>query len=234
MINGTLYGLGLGPGDPELITVKAWRLMSTVEVIAYPKPPSSDSMARRIAAPFIPDDVIEMAIEIPMRTARKPAAKIYDKAAKDIAKHLDAGRHTAFICNGDPFLYSTFMYLHERLKEKYEIEIVSGVTSLTGCAAAQRRPLASRNDIIKVLPAPLPDEALRAEIASGDCIIINKVGRHFTRIRDIINELGLTGKAQVIENATTDFEVVRPLQRIDEDDQPYFSTIIIYKGSENW
>ncbi|HHI82712.1 MAG TPA: precorrin-2 C(20)-methyltransferase [Rhizobiales bacterium] len=233
-MKGTLYGIGLGPGSSELITLKAWRLLSTVEVIAYPQSPSGSSLARRIAAPFIPEDVTEVALSIPMDTQVEPAQKAYDAAAKTIAGYLANGRHVAFICNGDPFFYSTFMYLHERLKEDYEIEIVPGVTSLTAAAAASRRPLCARNDVVKVLPAPLDDETLKREIASGDAIVINKVGRHFARIRKLIDAMGLTGRAEVIENASSDYEVCRPLSRITEDDQPYFSTIIIYKGSQDW
>jgi len=234
MTKGTLYGIGLGPGNSELITVKAWRLLSTVEVIAYPKPPNGESFARKIAAPFIPEDATEIALTVPMAKARGPAQKAYDEGAQIIANLLDKGKHVAFICNGDPFLYSTFMYLHERLKERFEIEIIPGVTSLTATAAATRRPLAARNEILKVLPAPLDDETLRREIASGDSIVINKVGKHFGRIRALIESMGLTEKTQVVENATTEFEVARPLSQIRENDQPYFSTMIIYKGKEDW
>ncbi len=231
---GTLYGIGLGPGDSELITVKAWRLLSTVEVIVYPKPPTGESLARKIAAPFIPDDVTEIAITIPMTRTRKPAQDAYDDAASTIAKQLEDGRHVAFISNGDPFLYSTFMYLHDRLKSEFEIEIVPGVTSFTASAAATQRPLAARNDIVKILPAPLENKTLEAEIKTGDSIVINKVGKHFPRIRHLIESLDLVEQTQVIENASTEFEVARPLAQIKSDDQPYFSTILIYKGNETW
>ena len=234
MIKGTLYGIGLGPGNSELITVKAWRLLSTVEVIAYPKPPNGESFARKIAAPFIPEDATEIALTVPMARARGPAQKAYDEGAETIATQLDNGKHVAFISNGDPFLYSTFMYLHERLKERYEIEIIPGVTSLTAAAAATRRPLAARNEILKVLPAPLDDETLKREIATADSVIINKVGKHFDRVRAVIESMGLSDQTQVVENATTEYEVARPLSQIRDGDQPYFSTMIIYKGKEDW
>lgn len=234
MIKGTLYGIGLGPGDSELITVKAWRLLSTVEVIAYPKPPTAESFARKIAAPFIPPDVTELAITVPMAVARKPAQDAYDEAAKSIAAQLERGKHVAFLSNGDPFLYSTFMYIYQRLKEEYEIVIVPGVTSVTAAAAATRQPLASRNEVVKILPAPLENDRLEAEIKTADTIVINKVGRHFERIRKLLAKLKLTDKAQVVENASTEYEVARPLAIIAAADQPYFSTIIIYQGSENW
>ena len=234
MTKGTLYGIGLGPGNPELITVKAWRLLSTVEVIAYPKPISGESFARKIAAPFIPEDVTELPLPVPMTRARGPAQKAYDDGAEAIATQLLNGKHVAFICNGDPFFYSTFMYLHERLKETFEIEIIPGVTSLTGAAAACQQPLAARNEIFKVLPAPLDNETLRREIETADSIVINKLGKHFDRVRTLLEEMGLTDKTQVVENATTELEVARPLSRIKQDEHPYFSTMIIYKGKEAW
>lgn len=234
MTKGTLYGIGLGPGNSELITVKAWRLLSTVEVIAYPKPPTGESFARKIAAPFIPEDATKIALTVPMARARGPAQKAYDEGAETIAAQLDNGKHVAFISNGDPFLYSTFMYLHERLKDRFEIEIIPGVTSLTGAAAATRRPLAARNEILKVLPAPLDDETLRREISTADSVVINKVGKHFDRVRALIESMGLTEQTQVVENATTEYEVARPLSQIPDGDQPYFSTMIIYKGKEGW
>ncbi len=233
-VSGTLYGIGLGPGNSELITVKAWRLLSTVEVIAYPKPPNGESFARKIAAPFIPEDVTELALTVPMAKARGPAQKAYDEGAQTIAKLLEDGKHVAFISNGDPFLYSTFMYLHERLKERFEIEIIPGVTSLTAAAAATRRPLAARNEILKVLPAPLDDDTLKREIATADSIIINKVGKHFARVRNLIESMGLADNTQIVENATTEYEVARPLSQIQDGEQPYFSTMIIYKGKEDW
>jgi len=231
---GTLYGIGLGPGNSELITVKAWRLLSTVEIIAYPKPPNGESFARKIAAPFIPEDTVEIALTIPMARERDPAQKAYDAGAEQIAEQLENGKHVAFISNGDPFLYSTFMYIHERLKERFEIEIIPGVTSLTGAAVATRRPLAARNEILKVLPAPLNDQTLKREILTGDSIVINKVGKHFDRINALITNLGLVENAQIVENATTEFEVARPLSQVKPGEQTYFSTIIIYKGSEDW
>ena len=233
-MKGTLYGIGLGPGASELITLKAWRLLSTVEVIAWPQSPSGASFARRIAAPFIPEDATTLAIEIPMTGDRAPAQKAYDKAVKKISRHLDDGRHVAFICNGDPFFYSTFMYIFDRLKSTYEIEIVPGVTSITAAAAAQQRPLAARNDIVKILPATLDDETLKRELTGSGSLIINKVGRHFNRIARLIDGLGLTGRAQIIENASSEYEVARPLSRVGDEEQPYFSTIIIYTGSEDW
>ncbi len=120
----TLYGLGVGPGDPELMTIKAWRIIGQVPVIAYPAANGGDSLARSIAAPFIPEDAIELPLPIPMRTEREPARDAYDESVRLIAAHLDAGRDVAFLCEGDPFFYGSFMYLHERLEKTHEITVV--------------------------------------------------------------------------------------------------------------
>lgn len=233
-MSGTFYGLGVGPGDPELITLKAWRLISQVPVIAYPAANGNDSLARSIAAPFIPEDVIELAIDVPMRRERAPAQDAYDAAAHAIANHLDQGRDVAFLCEGDPLFYGSFAYLLTRLAEKYLTQIVPGISSITACAAAISRPLAARNDILKVLPGTLDATRLKQEITSSDAIAIMKVGQHFDKIRGVLNELGLAGQATIIERATRDDEKITPLADVPEGERPYFSTILIYKGGESW
>lgn len=233
-MSGTFYGLGVGPGDPELITLKAWRLISQVPVIAYPAANGNDSLARSIAAPFIPEDVIELAIDVPMRREREPAQEAYDIAAQAIASHLDQDRDVAFLCEGDPLFYGSFAYLLTRLAPNYLTEIVPGITSITACAAAMGRPLAARNDILKVLPGTLDADRLKQEITSSDAIAIMKVGQHFEKIRGVLNDLGLAHRATIIERATLEAEKVTPLADVPEGERPYFSTILIYKGGETW
>jgi precorrin-2/cobalt-factor-2 C20-methyltransferase len=233
-MSGTFYGLGVGPGDPELITLKAWRLISQVPVIAYPAANGNDSLARKIAAPFIPEDVIELAIDVPMRRERAPAREAYDAAAQAIASHLDQGRDVAFLCEGDPLFYGSFAYLLTRLAQNYLTQVVPGISSITACAAAINRPLAARNDILKVLPGTLDASRLKQEIISSDAIAIMKVGQHFDKIRGVLSELDLAGQAIIIEKATLDDEKVTRLADVPEGERPYFSTILIYKGGESW
>lgn len=233
-MSGTFYGIGVGPGDPELLTLKAWRLISQVPVIAYPAANGNDSLARSIAAPFIPEDVIELAITVPMRRERQPAQQAYDAAAQAIAEHLDQGRDVAFLCEGDPLFYGSFAYLLARLAQNYLTQVVPGIVSITACAAALRRPLAARDDILKVLPGTLDAPRLRDEIMSSDAIAIMKVGQHFEKIRGVLSELGLTGQATIIERATRDDEKITRLADVPEGERPYFSTILIYKGGESW
>lgn len=233
-MTGRLYGIGVGPGDPELITLKAHRILTAAPVVAYPAPDDGASFARAIVAHHLRADQLEIPIIIPMRTERFPAKAIYDEAARVIAGHLDAGSDVCVLCEGDPFFYGSFMYLFERLAESYPVEIVPGVSSLMAGAAALQRPLAARNDILSVIPAPLPDEEIRQALASCDAIAILKVGRHLPRIAGLIAEAGLTDSAGYLERIGLENQRVLPLSAVGADAAPYFSLILIYKGAEDW
>ena len=231
---GTLYGVGVGPGDPELMTVKACRLISCAEVIAYLAANGKDSTARDIAKPFIPEACTHLVIDMPMLVEREPGEKAYDAGAAAIADHLEAGRDVVMLCEGDPFFYGSFMYIFARLAAKYPCKVVPGVTSVTAAAASLRRPLSARNEVVKVLPATLPEDRLREELQSAESAAIMKVGRHLPKVRNILGMLDLSRRAHVIIKATHEDEVVTPLLDITEETLPYFSIILIYTGSETW
>ena len=231
---GTLYGVGVGPGDPELMTVKAWRLISTAPVIAYLAANGRDSTARDIARPFLPDDVIEVAIDMPMRVEREPAQAAYDAGAHAIEAHLREGRDVVMLCEGDPFFYGSFMYIFARLAKDFPTIVVPGVTSITAAAAAMGRPLAARDEVLKVLPATLEPDRLREELLTAESAAIIKVGRHFGKIKNILSALDLITRAVVIEKATHDDERVTKVEDVAGDTLPYFSTILVYAGHEPW
>jgi len=233
MTDGTLYGVGLGPGDPELVTLKAARLIAAAPVVAYPALAGADSFARSIAAGLIAPGTREIAMEIPMSTERVPAQAAYDRGAGDIAAALTAGDNVVCLCEGDPFFYGSFMYLYARLADRFAVEVVPGVTSLTACAARAGRPLAARNERVTVLPAPLPDHVLAERIAGADGVAVMKLGRHMGRVRAVIDSLGLTARATYVERATLDNEVLCPLAEAP-DVAPYFSMILITKGADPW
>ncbi len=161
-MSGTLYGLGIGPGDPELITVKALRLLERAPVIDYPAQETGESLARSIVAPHLSggDKKTEVVIRMPLVEARFPAEAVYDRAAEKLGGHLEAGRDVAVLCEGDPFFYGSFMYLFGRMAERFTIEVVPGVSSMTACAAVLGAPLAARKDVLTVVPAPLDEAAL--------------------------------------------------------------------------
>ncbi|WP_417688190.1 precorrin-2 C(20)-methyltransferase [Roseibium sp.] len=231
---GTLYGVGLGPGDPELMTLKAYRLISNASVIAYPAPDTGPSFARSIAAGFIPATVREIPIVVPMRVDRFPAKLIYDKAAIEIAAVLEGGEDVIVLCEGDPFFYGSFMYLFERLSERFACEVVPGVTSLTACAAQLQRPLTSRTDVLTVIPGPLPDDEIRSRIDTAQAVAIMKVGRHLPRLKGLLTEMGLLDQAGYVERASLPEQRVSRLADLEAETAPYFSMILIYKGEEAW
>ena len=232
-MSGTLYGVGLGPGDPDLITRKAARLIEGAEVIAYPTLAGGDSFARAIAADLIPANAREIVMDVPMTVERAPAQAAYDAGAARIAAELDAGRDVVCLCEGDPFFYGSFMYLHARLAARYTVEVIPGVTSLTACAARAALPLAARNERVTILPGPLPEAELIERIGGAESVVILKVGRHLPKLREIITGLGLLDRAVYVERATLPQERVCPLAEAPEA-APYFSMILITKGADPW
>ena len=205
-MTATVHGLGLGPGDPELITLKAHRLITGCPVIAYPAPDEGESFARSID--------------------RFPAQSVYDAAAEAIAGHAQAGREVAVLCEGDPFFYGSFMYLFARLAEQVPVAVVPGVTSLTACAAAAQTPLCARNEPLTVLPGPLEDAALSARLDQGGAFAIMKVGRHLPRIRALLEARGAARRATYLSHASLEAQRVLPLAEAPEA-APYFSMILI-------
>jgi len=230
---GTLYGVGLGPGDPELMTLKAHRLISGAEVVAYPAPEGGASFARSIAEGAIGADAVEIEISVPMDVARFPAQEAYDRGAAEISAHLQAGRDVVTLCEGDPFFYGSFMYLFARLAGDFEVEIVPGVTSVTACAAALALPLSARNEVLTIVPGTLGEADLAERIGRAEAVAIMKVGRHLTKIRRVLDGLGLTGRARYVERATLPNQVVSRLDDAPET-APYFSMILVRKGDDPW
>lgn len=232
-MSGILYGVGLGPGDPELMTLKAHRLISGARVVAYPALAGAPSFARSIAKDVIAVGTREIVMDVPMSVERAPAQAAYDLGAAQIAEALGAGEDVVCLCEGDPFFYGSFMYLFARLSEKFQVEVIPGVTSITTCAARARMPLAARNERLTVLPGPLPEDELRTRIEGAESVAIMKVGRHLAKIRGVIEALGLTDHAAYIERASLPDEVVCPLRDAPEK-APYFSMILLTKGADPW
>lgn len=230
---GTLFGVGLGPGAPDLITLRAARLIGDARVIAYPTLAGGASFARSIAADLIAPDTTEIVMDVPMSVEREPAQAAYDKGAAEIATHLEAGRDVVCLCEGDPFFYGSFMYIFARLADRFNVQVVPGVTSVTACAASAAMPLAARNERLTVLPGPLPEDELRARIDGAESVVIMKVGRHLAKIRAVIEALGLTEMAVYVERATLPEEIVLPLADAPAE-APYFSMILIAKGADPW
>ena len=225
-MTGRLYGLGVGPGDPELLTLKALRLLRLAPVVAYPAPERGDSFARAIVAQWLDRGQREIAIRIPMRPGRTPAA-IYDEAAARLAAELEDGRDVALLCQGDPFLYGSFSHLFIRLAERYRAEVVPGVSSLTACAAMAGAPLVAYNETLAVLPATLDEARLGRALAEADAAAIVKLGPRLAKVRRMLERLGLLQQALYSERATLPSQRILPLAEADPDQAPYFSMALV-------
>ena len=233
---GALVGIGVGPGDPDLITVKGLRALLAAPVLAYPAPETGESLARGIVAPHLEGSAAkaEIPIRMPMVAARFPAREVYDRAARAIGAHLEAGRDVACLCEGDPFFYGSFSFLFERMVERYPVRVIPGVSSLTACAAAAGSPLATRNDVLAVVPATLEEASLRSRLETVEAAAIIKVGRHLPKVRAVLDTLGLAAGAQYVERATTERERRLPLAETGGAEAPYFSMVLVHRRGRAW
>src|SRR3954468_216191 len=226
MKSGLLYGIGLGPGDPELVTLKALRLLRSVAVVAYPAPDNGESVARGIVAQWLDRGQPEIAIRFPMQPG-PPPREIYREAAAQIEATLQEGDAVADLCQGDPLLYGSFAGLLAALDARFPVTIVPGVSSMTACAAAAGTALATRDEILSVIPATLPEEELAAALAKAEAAAIIKLGRHFPKLRRVLQRLGLLEAAVYIEHASWSSERVAALTAVDPVTVPYFATALV-------
>ncbi len=223
---GRLYGLGIGPGDPELLTLKAYRILRSVPVIAYPTMENGKVLARAIVAGFLRPDQIEVPMPLPFSPVRSSQPH-YDIAAEKLAEHLSAGRDVAVLCEGEPFLYGSFMYLFNRLSTKFETEVVPGISSTMASASALGVPLTYRNDVLSIMPATLEADILRDRLAVADSAVIIKLGRHFSKVREVLSELGLLSRSLYIERATMPNQRIVPIAEVDAAEVPYWALIVV-------
>jgi precorrin-2/cobalt-factor-2 C20-methyltransferase len=223
---GRLIGLGVGPGDPELITLKALRCLGDADVIAYPAPEGGASFARSIVAQWLDGGRPEIAIRFPMRPGPPPVT-VYDAAAATLSAELGRGRVVALLCQGDPLFYGSFIALFARLARRFPVEIVPGVSSLSACAAAAAMPLAAADETLAVVPATLAAGELAARLVAARTVAIVKLGRHVEKVRQVLRGLGLLDGAVYIERATTPGQRVAPMAAIAAATVPYFSMTIV-------
>ena len=234
-MTGTLHGVGLGPGDPELLTVKAVRTLEATGIVAYFAKAGRCGYARNIAGRWLRPDCTEVPLHYPVTTEIRfdhPAyaeqlAAFYAASAERLAAHLEAGRDVALICEGDPLFYGSFMHLYLRLKTRFPCRIVPGVTGMSGCWTAAGVPMTWGDDTLAVLPGTLPDGLLRERLAAADAIVVMKLGQNMAKVRAALDELGLTARAVYVERGTMETEVVMPLAAKTDNQAPYFSMILV-------
>jgi precorrin-2/cobalt-factor-2 C20-methyltransferase len=232
---GRLLGLGVGPGDPELITLKAVRRLREAPVVAYLAAKGKKGYAFAIVEEYLRPDQTVVPLVFPVTTEHLPPplcyeriiADFYDTAAENLVEYLRQGQDVAVICEGDPFFFGSFMYLHDRLADRYPTEIVPGVCSVVAGAAVLGTPLAYRNQSLAVLSGVLGEAELASRLAQADAAAILKLGRNFEKVRRVVMRLGLGDRARYVERATMGNQRSLPLRRIEPESVPYFSMILI-------
>jgi precorrin-2 C20-methyltransferase / precorrin-3B C17-methyltransferase len=232
---GRLYGVGVGPGDPSLMTVRAVQVIAEADVVAYHGARPGSSIARSIAAEHLRPDHIEEELLYPVTTGgtdhpggyQGAIDEFYAEAAARLARHLDAGRTVAVIAEGDPLFYGSYMHMHKRLAGRYPAEVVPGVTSVSAAAARLGTPLAEGEEVLTILPGTLPEEELTARLASTDAAVVMKLGRTFPAVRRAVEAAGRLPETHYVERATMSGERTGTLAETEAGSVPYFSLAVL-------
>ena len=232
---GRLIGVGVGPGDPELLTLKAIRALRNADVVAHFAKAGNTSQARAIAAEHMRPDVTELPLLYPVTTEIPKYAPAYcdqitaffDDSAAAIAAHLDARRSVAVICEGDPLFYGSYMHLHVRLAARYRSEVIAGVTGMSGCWSAIGTPIAQGDDVFTVLPGTLAEDELARRLVDADAAVVMKLGRNLPKVRRALSRAGRLGRAMYVERGTMADAVVMRLIDKPDDCAPYFAIVLV-------
>jgi len=235
MSQGTMYGVGVGPGDPELVTVKAARVLGEASVVAFFAKRGKSGNARTTAERFIGAQAELLPLHYPYTVELSPRhpqyitamRSFYDQSAEQIAARLSAGQDVSVLCEGDPLFYGSYMYLHDRLAGRFRCSVIAGITSFAGCAAGQGIPLVSTDRTFSIIPGTLPEAELSHKLQQADGAAIIKLGSNFSKVRRVLAQLGRLQGATYFERGTTDSQVVMPLSDKRDDTAVYFSLILV-------
>ncbi|QDZ01617.1 precorrin-2 C(20)-methyltransferase [Nitratireductor mangrovi] len=232
---GRLIGVGTGPGDPELLTLKAARAIAEADVVAHFAKKGNSSNARRTVASLLRPDVIELPLLYPVTTEiatsengyKSQISCFYEEAAASVAGHLSEGRTVAVLSEGDPLFYGSYMHLHVRLADRFATEVIPGITAMSGCWSQGGVPIVQGDDVLTVLPGTMRGEELSRRLGDTDAAIIMKVGRNLAKIRAALAEAGKLGEAIYVERGTMENSYVTRLADKADDDAPYFSIVLV-------
>ena len=235
MHSGILQVVGMGPGDPDLLTLRAARILANAAVVAFFAKRGRPGHARTIAAAHLNPAAEELRFEYPYTTEidvddprYEPGIRsFYEAAAAIVAARLDAGRDVALLCEGDPFFYGSAMYVFDRLRATHPTVVTPGITSMSGCWAQARLPMTHGDDVLTVMPGTLDADALAARLAGSDAAVIMKVGRNLPKIRKALQATGLAKRALYVERGTMPDGRMMRLAELTEDRAPYFSLVLV-------
>lgn len=236
--SGTLYGVGLGPGDPELVTLKAARVLSAATIVAHFRKKGRPGHAWTIAGPHLNGNTIEAAFEYPVTTEIDfrddgyvdAIREFYEASARAIMQHLCEGRDVALLCEGDPFFYGSFLHMYDRIRNTYPVKVIPGITGMSGCWTAAAAPITYGDDVLTVLPGTLDCAALAAHLNRADAAVIMKVGHNLAKIKQALAHAGRSADAIYVERGTMQGERVVPLAELGDGAVPYFSIILLPGG----
>ena len=232
---GKIYGVGVGPGDPELMTLKAARILAAAPVLAHFRKRGQPGYARGIVEGFLHPECRELALDYPLTTevSREDAGykaaltSFYDGVAGELEAIAGSGQDVAVVCEGDPFFYGSFMHVYQRLASRHRVEVVPGITGMSACWTRSGKPITYGDDVLTVLPGTLALEALIERMRVADALVVIKLGRNFAKVRRALTTAGLAERAVYVERGSMAGELIVPLNQKLDDDAPYFSMILV-------
>ena len=235
MTEGLLMGVGVGPGDPELLTLKAVRALENADVVAHFAKAGNVSNARTTAAQYLRPGVRELSLQYPVTTElpvsdttyRSTTNRFFDESAAAIAEHLQAGRTVAVLSEGDPLFFGSYMHVHVRLMGRFRTEVIPGVTAMSGCWSAARLPIVRGDDVLTVLPGTLEESELVRRLRQNEPAVVMKLGRNLPKVRRSLIESGRIRDAIYVERGTMQAERMMPLAEKPDDSAPYFAIVLV-------
>lgn len=235
-MTGTLYGVGLGPGDPELMSVKAHRLVCETRHIAYFRKKGRAGRARKIVEGMLNEAAVQLALEYPVTTEiplsdpryNEVLAAFYADCTEQLEATVRAGNNVALLCEGDPFFYGSFMHVYSRLKDRIPIEVVPAITGMSAAWTATGEPITWGDDILSTVMGTLDEDTLTRAMRDADALVVMKIGRNLPKVRRALTAAGKAERAVLVQYASMDGEEICPLSEYLEDVLPYFSIIIVH------
>ncbi len=236
MRSGTIYGVGLGPGDPDLMSVRADRLLRNARHVAFFRKPGRNGQARKIVDGMISSEAIEFPMEYPVTTEiplsdpryNALLATFYEDCAAHLKNLSNTGEDVVVLCEGDPFFYGSFMHLYNRLRDEAQVEIVPAITGMSGAWTATGDPITWGDDVLTILMGTLPEDDLARRMAQTDALVVMKIGRNIEKVKRALKTAGLYDRAWIVEYAQMPNQRVCKLSDDCEEITPYFSIIIVH------